>query len=429
MKSLTAALVCLCVVSVVGQSAPTGPAIVSATVVADALPVGFRVSAIAVEYSEQLGSATIPVSAFTVEALGTKESTVQAGPRTITRAYTNDRAAAAKRAAPGQYVILELAPADKNGVGRSNAAILTLQDSHSVRQVAPMTVNRRTIAANAAPVTNTGIARPIVDDFAADTYIDANGVSLDYRLFTPAGAKAGQNNRRFPLVFALHGMGSSGTDNIRQVVGESMVVPFAMPERQAKTPAFVLAPQRKPTMARGWTAPETQEALVNLLKKTIATLPIDPDRVYLIGLSMGSNGGWTLLKQHHRLFAASIQTAGYGVVEADVLANLRDFPLWVSHGEDDTLVRYDTENSPFRAMNALNAAGTTVVYNEAAANLPVAEANAKALALLDEAKRKGAKHLFTTYMAGTNPVFGHGSWIPLFMTPAVLDWLFAQERH
>jgi predicted peptidase len=144
---------------------------------------------------------------------------------------------------------------------------------------------------------------------------------------------------------------------------------------------------------------------------------------------MGSNGGWTLLKQHHRLFAASIQTAGYGVVEADVLANLRDFPLWVSHGEDDTLVRYDTENSPFRAMNALNAAGTTVVYNEAAANLPVAEANAKALALLDEAKRKGAKHLFTTYMAGTNPVFGHGSWIPLFMTPAVLDWLFAQERH
>lgn len=53
--------------------------------------------------------------------------------------------------------------------------------------------------------------------------------------------------------------------------------------------------------------------------------------------------------------------------------------------------------------------GTTVVYNEAAANFSVAEANAKASALLNEAKTQGATHLFTTYTAGTNPVFGHGA--------------------
>src|SRR5262245_53187158 len=129
MYRLAAILASVCVLSVSGQQAPNAPAIVGATVIADALPVGFRVSGIAVEYSDRLGPATPPVSAFAVEALGTKESTVQAGPRTITKAYTNDTAATSSRAKPGKYVILEVASADTNGIGRSNAAILTLQES------------------------------------------------------------------------------------------------------------------------------------------------------------------------------------------------------------------------------------------------------------------------------------------------------------
>jgi predicted peptidase len=410
------------------------PEIVSATVIAESLPVGFRVTAVAVEYSERLdlGSAAIPNSAFSVIATLEPESKIASGPRTITKAYTSDKPARANRSAPGKFVILELTSTDPNGAGnyyRPNSILLNLQNSYSIRQIEPLRARNSTIAASTAAVSNNAVVRPIVDDFSAHTYSDPNGVSFDYRQFTPTAAKGGAGNRKFPLVFALHGLGSSGTDNLSQVVGESMVVQFALPEREAKTPAFIVAPQRKAvTMGTGWAAPETQEALANLAKQAIATLPIDPDRVYLVGLSMGSNGGWTLLGRHRNLFAASLQTAGYRVSEADVLATLRDFPMWVSHGTDDKLTPYDTAGAPLRVMNALNASDTPVVFGEWAANLPVADANVRSAALLAEAKKAKARHLFTTYTAGTNPVFGHGSWIPMFSTPVILDWLFVQVR-
>jgi predicted peptidase len=415
------------------QAQRRGPEIASATVIAESLPVGFRVSAIAVEYSDRLdlGSVTIPTSSFSVIATLEPESKIASGPRTITKAYTNDKPARATRSTPGKFVILELSSTDPNGAGnyyRPNSILLNLQNSYSVRQIAPLKTRNATIAVSSDAVSNSGVVRPIVDDFSAHTYTDPNGVSFDYRQFTPTAAK-GAGNRKFPLVFALHGLGSSGTDNLSQVVGESMVVQFALPDRQAKTPAFIVAPQRKAvTMGTGWAAPETQEALANLARQAIATLPVDPDRVYLVGLSMGSNGGWTLLGRHRSLFAASLQTAGYRVAETDVLANLRDFPMWVSHGTDDKLTPYDTAGAPLRVMNALNASGTPVVFGEWAANLSVTDANTRAAALLAEAKKVKARHLFTTYTAGTNPVFGHGSWIPMFSTPAILDWLFAQVR-
>ena len=416
------------------QAQATAPAIVSATVIAESLPIGFRVSAVAVEYSAPLdfGSAVIPATAFAVTATLDPVSKLVSGPRTITKAYTNDAPARSDRARTGKYVILELSSADTNGAGSyyaPNSTLLKLEGAYSVRQVEALKARNASIAPNDAATANKDVVRPVVDDFTAHVYTDPNGVSFDYRQFTPAAARGGASNQKFPLIFAMHGLGSSGTDNLSQVVGESMVVQFALPERQAKNPVFIVAPQRKAVaMGTGWAAPETQAALANLAKQAIATLPIDPDRVYLIGLSMGSNGSWTLLREHRNLFAASLQAAGYNVSEAEVLAKLRDFPMWITHAPDDKLTPYDVPNSPLRVMRALNAAGTPVVFGEWAANLPVADANTRASALAAEAKKANARHLFTTYTAGTNPVFGHGAWIPMFSTPVIQDWLLSHVR-
>lgn len=409
------------------------PAIVDATVLAEALPTGFRVSAVALEYSSvlDLGSATIPASAFSVTADLDPVSKLASGPRTVTRVYTNDRPARAARQTPGRFIIVEVAPTDANSPASyyaPNSIVLDLVRRYEVRQVAPIAGDNETIPAAAAAIRNSAVARPIVDDFSSHVYTDANGVSFDYRQFTPAGA-AGAGDRRFPLVLALHGLGSSGTDNLSQLVGESMAVQFALPDRQAKTPAFIIAPQRKQVeMGEGWAAPATQEALANLVAHALATLPVDPDRVYLIGLSMGSNGGWNLVARQRHLFAAAIQTAGYRVPEAEALTAVRDLPMWVTHGVDDEVTRYDVPASPLRVLNALNASGAPVVYGEWAANASVTDANAHASALLAQARARNARHLFTTYSAGTNPVFAHGSWIPTFTTTVILDWLFDQVR-
>jgi predicted peptidase len=419
---------------VAGTHAEQRPAgIVNAIVIAESLPTGFRVSAVAVEYSGELdlGTSSIPASAFTVMATLEPAANVPAGPRTIVRAYTNDTARRASAARPGRFVILELSTTEANSAAsyyRPNSILLNLPGSYSARQVEPIRTRRGTVGPSPTAIEGSSVVRPVVDDFSAHTYTDPNGVSLDYRQFTPAVAR-GASAARFPLVLALHGLGSSGTDNISQLVGESMAIPFALPERQATSPAFVVAPQRKEiAMGTGWRAPEMQAALANLVKRTIASFPIDPDRVYLVGLSIGSNGGWTLLRGHRGLFAGAILTAGFGVSEPDVLTGLREFPLWVSHAPDDKLVPYDAPGSPLRVMKALDEAGAPVVFAEWAANLPVPDANARASAQLAEASRTRARHMFTTYTAGTNPVFGHGTWIPMFSTPVILDWLFTQVR-
>ena len=171
-----------------------------------------------------------------------------------------------------------------------------------------------------------------------------------------------------------------------------------------------------------------QEALANLAKQAIATLPIDPDRVYLVGLSMGSNGGWTLLGRHRNLFAASLQAAGYSVSEADVLATLRDFPMWVTHGTDDKLTPYDMPGSPLRVMKALNASGTPVVFGEWAANLPVADADVTRLsARCRSAEGEGAPSVHDcTPLARIRCLdTARGS---RCSRPRILDWLFVQVR-
>jgi pimeloyl-ACP methyl ester carboxylesterase len=63
---------------------------------------------------------------------------------------------------------------------------------------------------------------------------------------------------------------------------------------------------------------------------------VDPDRVYVIGNGMGGYGVWHLSVLWPQLFAACVPLNGYS---ADLtLANVRNLPLWIMHGEKDLVV-------------------------------------------------------------------------------------------
>jgi len=63
---------------------------------------------------------------------------------------------------------------------------------------------------------------------------------------------------------------------------------------------------------------------------------VDPDRVYLVGNGMGGYGVWHLSVLWPQLFAACVPLNGYS---ADLtLANVRNLPLWIMHGEKDLVV-------------------------------------------------------------------------------------------
>ncbi|MBL8995632.1 MAG: phospholipase, partial [Spirochaetia bacterium] len=101
--------------------------------------------------------------------------------------------------------------------------------------------------------------------------------SIQYIFYLPASASS---SNKSPLILFLHGSGGRGT-NIAKLLGEGL--PKAI-DMVPSFPMAVAAPQLSPSN-RGWY--EISNTIVALVDEILATNPIDPERVYLTGLSMG----------------------------------------------------------------------------------------------------------------------------------------------
>jgi predicted peptidase len=426
------------------QASAPQPRIIDTTVITEVTPLGYKVTGLALEYDGaiDLGTADIDEAAFAVRATLTRPgASPLEGARTVVDAYASDRPAFSDAQRPGSFIILELDENEPLSAGSYNEGGFTrlfdLVGSYSVAQVASVVGaaadtshpgnGEKAQKLNGHPgrtVVNDDVIDLIVDDYAAGSYTAPSGATLPYRMFTPAL----DAESSYPLVVTLHGYGESGSGNIEQIAGNQLSVAFADPLRQARHAAFVLSPQADPTDPRkgAWWSPSMQAAVIELVEKTIAENPrIDPSRVYLSGLSMGSYGSWGILGQRSDLFAGALLVCGAGS-EAAAVANLTDFPIWAVHSVDDSIVAYDAPGSDYRIFRALQAAGVPVTWSEWSGLLPDAEQEALAAAALTAAQADGSEHLFTTFSAGTTPLFDHGSWIPTYTNDIMIDWLFAQ---
>ncbi|WFB35939.1 prolyl oligopeptidase family serine peptidase [Kiritimatiellota bacterium B12222] len=215
-------------------------------------------------------------------------------------------------------------------------------------------------------------------------------VLMPYRLFEPEGTSS---ENRLPLVVCLHGAGARGTDNVKPM---SLFETFWNPDRQAQHPCFVLAPQ----MNRSWAPdigafinysstahPATDEmrCLLTGVETILKTHPIDPDRVYLVGQSMGGFGTWDALARQPNRWAAAVPICGGG--DPDAAAKFAQIPIWAWHGNlDDTVCVENTRE----LIAAIRQAGGHPRYTE----LPVK----------------------------------HGSWNNAFAEKTLYSWLFQQTR-
>lgn len=243
-------------------------------------------------------------------------------------------------------------------------------------------------------------AQPGADDllaaFEPRTYTDPSGKTLLYRLHKPANYDP---KRPYPLLLFLHGAGGRGSDNKGQLLdGGGPVRRFLTPASQEKFPCFILAPQcpaNKRWVDVDWGLPAhtqppqptdelrmTMEVLTALQKE----LNIDPRRLYITGLSMGGFATWDLITRHPATFAAAVPVCG-GADEAKAPL-IKDLPLWVFHGEKDTVVK------TLRSRNMV--------------------------AALQQA---GASPKYTQY-----PNVGHDAWSKAYADPDLLPWLFSQQR-
>jgi len=233
-----------------------------------------------------------------------------------------------------------------------------------------------------------------VSRFSFNKYTNGTGDTLNYRQLSPDY----DTMRKYPLVVFLHGSGERGNDNESQL--KWGVMNFATDQSMILHPAFVIAPQCPLNM--GWsnysygnndfemhlqpTPAKPMELLIGLIHQLIKTLPIDTNRIYITGVSMGGYGTYDAIERYPGLFAAAVPVCGAG--DTSKAATIAHIPIWIFLGAEDAAV------NPLYSFDMLQA-------------------------LI----KAGAHPGFTQY-----PEVGHFSWLGAYIDPLMIEWLFRQHK-
>lgn len=235
--------------------------------------------------------------------------------------------------------------------------------------------------------------------YTTQSFTDAEGNEHAYRLRFPDGFKEGEA-KKYPLVLLLHGAGERGADNEAQL--KHGAIEFGRPDRQAKHPSFVLVPQ-VPTGQRwaevDWSLPSgvgsalekdspSFAAALGMIKKWVDGNRVDPNRIYVTGLSMGGYGTWYAGGAHRDLFAAIAPICGGG--DPAWAPRYAGLPIWNFHGTEDKAVPISRSQEMIEALR--------------------------------KADQK-PEAIYTVYDGA-----GHDVWTETYRRDDFFEWLFSQKR-
>jgi predicted peptidase len=168
------------------------------------------------------------------------------------------------------------------------------------------------------------------DDKATGRWEKGEHDGLDYRFYGSKKLRRSKSEK-YPLVIYLHGRG--GKVMGREEFPDHLSKTFSDDKNYRKRPCFILVPQAKEGIM--WNGVQG-ETVIDLVKDLIKELPVDKDRVYLTGYSMGGYGTWWALAREPKLFAAGVPIAGGG--NPSTVDAMRKIPIWAFHGAKDKVV-------------------------------------------------------------------------------------------
>lgn len=225
--------------------------------------------------------------------------------------------------------------------------------------------------------------------------------TLPYRLYVPEGMERGE---KYPLVLFLHGGGERGEDNLSQMVANDGACVFIRRQLEGKgEKCFVLAPQCSQA-GYGWLEQHCLTAKA-ILDEVMGQYPVDENRLYLTGMSMGGGGCWRMNYMFPELFAAvvpmcsGIAVKSGGEIDEKAAEQAAEAfagkPLWIFHAEDDVVVPVGTSRALVKALEA-------------------------------QGKKRGQDFFYTEYAAQYG--FNHGCWDPAYQWDLMLAWMFQQSN-
>ncbi len=256
----------------------------------------------------------------------------------------------------------------------------------------------------------------LVDKFESREHT-LDGFTIPYRLFVPSPLNPAV---QYPLILTLHGSGQRGSDNENQIATNRVATTWVEQSAQSANPAFVVSPQAPTngTWAIGSGDPEVigveLATTMDLLDSLASEFNIDPDRVYVTGLSMGGYGTFEAVFHDPDRFAAAIpMSGGYVPVAAP---DLGDVPFFVFHGKKDSAVPWEFSTQMVSAFEEL---GRTAVYTDCG---PF-QCSEMSVAEFDSALATRPNLIYVSH-----PNDGHVIWAESYDSRGLHAWLFAQHR-
>ena len=167
-----------------------------------------------------------------------------------------------------------------------------------------------------------------------------------YRMLVPEV----YNGKASALVVALHGMG--GDEN-------SMFDAYNRALKPALEKAGFLAVCPKGRDSASMYRGSAEQDVMDVLAEVRRDYNVDPNRIYLMGHSMGGFGTWSVAMAHPDVFAALGPISGGG--SADGMAKIARIPEYVTHGDADPTVPVASSRTMVAAGKK---AGANIVYVE-----------------------------------------------------------------
>lgn len=202
------------------------------------------------------------------------------------------------------------------------------------------------------------------------------GKELTYSLYVPESAQEGQP---LPMIVIMHGMGGRGDLTLQSW-------------RKRLNDKFIILCPSYP-MGAWWTL-SAEELVLQLIRETKMRVPVDPNRVFLAGLSNGALGAYMIGMFYPDYFAGVIPIAG-AISEPHYLhflINLTNTPIYSIQGQYDPIF-------PIQFSHRINKILTDMKY-------PL------------------------TYREHTEKGTAHGGhFLPESEVPTLLEWLKEQQRE
>ena len=200
-----------------------------------------------------------------------------------------------------------------------------------------------------------------------------NAKTYSYALYVPESAKP-----NIPMIVVMHGMGGSGANTIHKWI-----------ERLENK--FVILCPTYPMGA--WWSKNSENFVLRLIREIRAKYSIDPNRIFLSGLSNGAIGAYLIGMFYPDQFAGVVPIAG-GITKRlmSFLVNLNNTPMYIIQGKFDPIFPIELTRRTYKILSDF-----------------------KSPVIFREHKEHGVAH--------------GGHFLPESEVPALVEWLTKQKRN